>query len=45
LDSVSDPDLIGSVDLDPVKESGSRKAKITHKKDRKFYVASPGCSL
>ncbi len=28
---VADPDLIGSVDPDPYSESGSRRAKMTHK--------------
>ncbi len=43
---VANPDLIGSVD--PDSESGSRRAKITHKsrkKLKKFMFWSAGCSL
>jgi hypothetical protein len=31
-----DPDLIGPVDPDPDSESGSRRAKMTHKSRKKF---------
>jgi hypothetical protein len=31
-----DPDSIGSVDPDPDSESGSRRAKITHKSRKKI---------
>jgi hypothetical protein len=31
-----DPDSIGSVDPDPYSESGSGRAKITHKSKKKF---------
>jgi hypothetical protein len=33
---VADPDSIGSVDPDPDPESGSRRAKMTHKSIKKF---------
>jgi hypothetical protein len=48
---VSDPDLdsIRSMDPDPDSESGSRRAKITHKKRKKvrrnIMFCSAGCSL
>ncbi len=31
-------DSVGSVDPDPYSESGSRKAKMTNKKNKKFHV-------
>jgi hypothetical protein len=42
-----DPDSIGSADPDLYSESGSRRAKMTHKieKIKKFNVLSAGCSL
>jgi hypothetical protein len=33
---VADPDSIGSVDPDPDLESGSKRAKMTHKSRKKF---------
>ncbi len=44
--SVLDPDLIRSVDPDPYSESGSRRAKITYKREKEISCfLSAGCSL
>ncbi len=44
---VADPDSIGSVDPDPYSESGSRRAKMTHKirKNLEIHVLKCWISL